>query len=206
MNRLVSTAVGAAFLIASVVSTDLAEAQKKSKFVDPAAVSSTSVLVKIGKRTVFRAIQCYNGKPGETKNTRKGLKFNPYSRRLRTLRRSGNTRSKKFKTVRALNKAGRSACRGNQNTPTPTPSTDIFSGDEVTAYGKQVLEIPSNLSANVASGRIIFSSTCTCHDEKRNETFTYLRSATSRPVMDFSEETLPDQDLAHITAYLNRFR
>lgn len=92
--------------------------------------------------------------------------------------------------------------------PTPTPSQPNFdSNGNVTEAGKTLFEIPSNLSGNISRGLELVDGNCRgCHEERIGRTFTNIRSNISKPPMFFDEVRMPDQDLADIVAYLNRFR
>ncbi len=115
-------------------------------------------------------------------------------------------------------------------TATPTGSdTDIpdsVSGDDqgsnggqtgnfddqgnVTTAGKAAFGIPSSLAANLTRGRQAYDSTCkSCHLQTgelgQGQSFSTLRQSLAGVPMFFTTTTLPDQTLADITAYLNRF-
>ena len=94
-------------------------------------------------------------------------------------------------------------------TRTPTPTTGNFDGSgNVTAAGKALFGIPSNLSANVSAGRSAWQFGCQgCHgSEKLNKTFSSYRALLKASPMFIFENDVPDSELANLTAYLNRFR
>lgn len=88
---------------------------------------------------------------------------------------------------------------------TPTATSGNFDGNgNVTAAGKSLFGIPSSLSANISSGQSVWSKNCQgCHSEKTNRTFSTYKSMIAASPMFI---TLPDSEVAHLTAYLNRFR
>jgi len=96
---------------------------------------------------------------------------------------------------------------GVTNTPAPTISFFDVNG-EMTTEGKQFLAIPVALSANIEQGLTLFSQyqCIKCHSERLNRTFETYRENLKRAPMNFNEISLPDSDLANLTAYLNRFR
>lgn len=154
--------------------------------------------------------------------------FLPLSAKVKALKRkikqaSGAAKErlmKKLPKLLAQRKAGDKACVGGPNQPTPTPGggatktpTPVASGNfdsqgNVTAAGKAAFGIPSNLAANSNTGSSFYNSLCKgCHiSEERNKSFSQYRTSTSGSPMFFTTSALPDSTLAHITAYLNRFR
>jgi hypothetical protein len=102
----------------------------------------------------------------------------------------------------------------NKITPTPNPTLTqsvpekFFDGNgNLTNFGKESLGVPLNLPANSVTGGEIYKVSCQgCHGEKSNRTFQVLRTQTAIAPMFFNSTTLPDATLAHITAFLNRFR
>ena len=95
------------------------------------------------------------------------------------------------------------------NTPAPT-ATPVISGNfdssgNVTSAGKIKFGIPSNLNANISSGRSIWNQTCAgCHSsEKTGRSFSIYKSAIRGDPMFILDKT--DQDIANLTAYLRRF-
>jgi hypothetical protein len=100
---------------------------------------------------------------------------------------------------------------GGTPTPTPTPgggSGSIFdSAGNLTLEGKTLLGIPTTLEANISRGRTVQQNNCVgCHVERSLYTFTTLRVEIAESPMFFDLERMPDQALADLTAYLNRFR
>ena len=136
---------------------------------------------------------------------------------------SGKKREKLLKLIaklRGLMPSGRAACEGGPGstpdptssgtprpTSTPNPGGNFDANGNVTAAGKAAFGIPSNLSANRSQGQTLHSQWCAgCHGEKTNRSFSSLRSSIAEPTMGFTTAQISDQTLAHITAYLNRFR
>lgn len=76
----------------------------------------------------------------------------------------------------------------------------------VTEAGKTQYGIPSNLSASISGGSSVYEANCVgCHTEYRNRTFTELREEIAKSPMLFDSTDIPDEALANITVYLNRF-
>lgn len=101
-------------------------------------------------------------------------------------------------------------------TPTPTPTpTPGAPGEELyfdaagnlTAYGKAQLGVPATLEANITRGRTAQDGYCTgCHIERTFYAFPVLRERIAQPPMFYDSSRVPDQTLADLVAYLNRFR
>jgi hypothetical protein len=102
-------------------------------------------------------------------------------------------------------------------TPTPITNSDSFflSNGDVTIAGKEVMGIPTNLSANLMRGREKYGGgdagygCMGCHSqEKRNSTYDRINRAIVDPTgpMYGIVRPMPPSDLADIVAYLNRFR
>lgn len=92
-------------------------------------------------------------------------------------------------------------------TPTPTPMRYFDAAGSLTEYGKQQLGVPSQFEATIDIGEISYTYRCTqCHGEYGGRTFSNYRTAISAPPMYFIPPVLGDNELAHLTAYLNRFR
>lgn len=170
-----------------------------------------------GGRVRTKSIYCQAKTPGTAKKQGAALRFTSFASIIKSLKSSPNSGSK-LSLNKKYNSLGKAACKatGNPN-PTPTPRatpvptqgpTGIFDNfGNVTASGKAVLGIPSNLSANVSTGKNIFNSYCTgCHDEHRNRTFGQYRVLIMQSPMLYDDQQIPDDWLASITAYLNRFR
>ena len=133
---------------------------------------------------------------------------------------------KKSNTLRALRQTRASACAdgppSDSATPTPesivtgrptatstarataspTPSNSCFDANGNTScFG-----IPNGIRGNKNSGSIIVNSDCSgCHNERLNRTYQQITSS----IQNVSQMTrfidLPQQDIADIVAYLNRF-
>ncbi len=98
-------------------------------------------------------------------------------------------------------------------TPTPTPTSTpqpmryFDSAGSLTTYGKQQLGVPNELAANIDVGAVSVNIRCLqCHGEYAGRTFGQYRTAIIAPPMYYVPPVLGDNELAHITAYLNRFR
>ena len=79
----------------------------------------------------------------------------------------------------------------------------FFANGDVTPLGKEVFEIPTNITANAFVGEAIFQHTCLdCHVKRSRPTMPLLRQAITPAPMSFTEDVFPDQDLADLTAYL----
>lgn len=148
------------------------------------------------------------------------LSFNA-SAKIATANAKKSSGSKKTKYLNAAKKAKAQAKLGNPvcgtgnspgSGPTPAPTVPAGSGNfdlsgNVTETGRALFKIPSGLVANISSGRLVFNQKCSgCHGEHQNKSFTTLRSDTAQFPMGFTAQDLPDSELAHITAFLNRFR
>lgn len=96
-------------------------------------------------------------------------------------------------------------------TPTPTPRPTQSGGNfdangNVTSQGKTAFGIPSSLNANKNTGQSTYTSNCKgCHSsENTGRSYSsYGALIKGSPMFIFD---LSDQDLADITAYLNRFK
>ena len=173
-------------------------------------------------------ISCYNGAPGIVKNKRGKLSFKNYKilarKQNQKFKKTGNKKAKnKARKFRTLFKQGKSVCealRGDQTptptpksdpNPTPTPNQDIpttyFDRDgNVNEFGKTRFGIPAQFEANILDGQTAFNRYCTgCHGERTRGSLAELRASTSKSPMLFSEEELPDQELADLLAYFRRF-
>lgn len=142
----------------------------------------------------------------------------------KSLRSASGTKKKKLSSrqnkLNSLIRGGTQACSsgppsgtpgsgpGAQPTPTPTIAPGNFaSNGDVTPLGKSTFGIPSNFSANVNTGKSIFDGLCRqCHttnNEPLNKRFPTIKQAIENAPMFI---TKPDHELAHLTAYLNRFK
>jgi cytochrome c553 len=141
------------------------------------------------------------------------------------------TIQRKIKTAKAKNREYKALCEAGPNNysggvtptiapkpttgstipvvnPTKNPSAPNFDANgNVTSTGRELFQIPVAVSANMQRGKVVQENLCgTCHLERTNRTFSYLRFRTAQDPMFFDQVTLSDQDLADLTAYLNRFR
>ncbi|MDZ4787211.1 MAG: hypothetical protein SGJ02_14150 [bacterium] len=130
----------------------------------------------------------------QAKDLKKKLKSNP---------------ALKNKHTKTKNKAkvGDIACSEGFTNPTPTPSEANFDiNGNVTLVGKINFGIPTNINADVATGLTTYNSYCAgCHDPELNRSFSEYRVRIRQSPMLYDEIQLPDQQLAQIVAYLNRF-
>ncbi len=153
--------------------------------------------------------------PGSLTNGR----FVSYAQKLRSLKQllrkaRGTKRTKLLKLIKATQLSldrNRSTCRSGPPIPSPTASPNPnanfdFSGT-TTAQGNQLFGIPGLLSGSISAGRALHQAQCSgCHGEMLNRTFSQYRSLISAAPMFYSQSEIPDQSLADLTAYLNRFR
>jgi hypothetical protein len=183
----------------------------------PAALAQVSDMRQVeftyikNKREVQVSIFCKGAIPGNTRTTRNlELRFIPLSKKLRNAKRqlqqnpANKKIGKRFKNLRALNKAARSAC--SQGGGSGGAYFDNLTGD-LTQNGRIVFGIPNGFSGNIITGQQIWSQNCVgCHEERRTLTFSELRSAISQPPMNYTSEFLSDAQLAQIMTYISRFR
>lgn len=178
--------------------------------------------VASGSRTFFCHTKGSTYVAGLLAKTNNTSTFTSYATEIKKIQRSilratGKKKTslqKKLKTYKARQKTDNPVCALGPpiQTPTPLPTSSPGSGvfdplGNVTETGKNLLQIPSGLSANISRGKTVYLSNCVgCHIERTNRTFSDLRFNTSRPPMFFNEQRLTDIDLADLTAYLNRFR
>ena len=149
-----------------------------------------------------------------------GSSFLPLAAQLKSLKLSSKRASgskkiklqKKIQKLKATIANGKTACfAGPPYNPTPSPTPASFGNFDmagnVTAVGKALFAIPSALNGNIAAGRTFWQAQCAgCHTDKLNRTMPQYRGFIAQSPMLFSEEEVPDEALANLTAYLNRFR
>ncbi|MCB0353858.1 MAG: hypothetical protein KDD64_10050 [Bdellovibrionales bacterium] len=177
---------------------------------------STSVVISNGGFSEVVDLYCGGGAPYALKTRGTRITPKPYATLVRRAKKKFTIRGvgkSSLRRLRKINKAGKSACLGLEPngtpTPTPTPSQDegyFNSAGDVTALGKQVFEIPSQLRANIWDGMIIWEQTCGCHELRSKSTMPLIREAILQEPMYFDQAALPDEDLANITAWLLKFR
>lgn len=172
----------------------------------------------VHKRKSFQAIlYCYEDVPGRVFVRAGELAFESLTdelkRKRKKRRKTGKPLKKVLAKLRSLVVQSSDVCLHPGATPTPSnappPSSNGYFEDngDVTTLGKTTFLIPAQLSANIWTGRDVFNSKCSgCHEERTNRDFQNLRTNTARSPMFYDEATLPNADLAHLTAYLNRFR
>lgn len=171
-----------------------------------ATLTAVQITYTLNFEVKSRNIYCSGKVPGEMT---KG-KFASFASKIKKIKTSGIGK-KKLPLFRALKSAGSPACQSIPSaTPTPTPAPapgNFDSNGNVSAQGKALFGIPSELSGNISEGRTFYLLQCNgCHGDKLNKTFSQLRSAISASPMFFDTSQVPDPDLADVTAYVNRFR
>lgn len=143
---------------------------------------------------------------GTTPGTAKGdlLVFSSFKKQIKKLESKPKTlkTEKQLKKLKSLRKLGSSACK---NINRDNANFDI--NGNATAIGKALFGIPIQLEANISQGKTVYLTYCTgCHVERTNYTFPVVREAIKQSPMLFDETQIPDQTLAHLIAYFNRFR
>lgn len=201
-----------ALFLLLICSAVFASLPSYAELLDPSELKETSVTVKGKKKKIY----C-NGKiSGTAKVKGDKLNFTSFAVAVRKIT-SRSQRAKKAELV-ILKKAADKECKkvasNPEATPTPIPSptptlplSNFDSMGNVTEKGKIAFEIPLNLSANVSRGRTVFSTSCVgCHIERNGRTFPQYREIIARSPMLFDESQIPNQALADLVAYMNRFR
>lgn len=131
---------------------------------------------------------------------------------------------KKIAALKKLKKAGQAECNlleeynGGEPTPTPTvaPSATPTPTPRPSCYDSQrrtsCFGIPTGILGRESVGQSLFNSFCSgCHDGsadggRRNRSYTeYLNSFSEIPEMQPYQSDYSSQDIADLTAYLNRF-
>jgi len=206
-----------------------ASESQSQTLVEQGELTSTTVTVSLSGLDSAREIYCLRTTPGQAKR-RSGTKllFTPYSTLVRNLART-KPGSAQLTLFRQLASKGKVACKSvppaptptpgasptatpapvATATPTPAPQTGNFDAQgNVTAAGRVAFGIPSGVTANVSRGKTVAQSFCTgCHSEKTNRTYSYLdQSIRSSPMLYDDSQLSRPQQLADLTAYLNRFR
>lgn len=219
-------AVVAGVVLLCPVSPLFAARAKRAVEVLESEVSTATVSIKIKKRTEQHEVSCVGLEAGVVKPRGTRLLFTSYKKKVKNLVNRG-ANAVKIERARKLNKQGGKACKsaeppgpGPEPTPTPqvtptppgpTPTPIPANFDEqgnVTTTGKITFGIPFELEANRFTGAVLYQATCYgCHGtDERGLFFNFdqIRTATSGFPMMFTELTLPNEELAHLTAYLNR--
>lgn len=198
-------------------------------------LKATTIEFKFGKKFESHEIVCFGSTPGTARDRSNGVLFTPFSHTLKTLRNNSRTKKIRLDRARALQKNGKIACTNlsappiSQPTPMPTPlpspeptttpvqpsptatptpaPANFLDNGDVTSAGKTIFGIPQNLAANKFTGQGILQNRCLgCHNENGQfSSFDYLRQKIAEPPMSFTQTTLPDEELAHLIAWLNRF-
>lgn len=87
----------------------------------------------------------------------------------------------------------------NPPTPPTTPTPPATGSDSLTGFG-----IPAGLSGSISAGQLVWTNSCTaCHSNKDGRSFGTLESALLN-VGSMRSIKLSQQELADLTAYLNR--
>lgn len=175
-------------------------------------------IVSSGSSTYSCALLANNWQSGNLDRKNSSF-FLSYKVQIANLKKSikratGSKRTKlnaKLLVLKAKSKKAQAACNAfnNGGSPTPTPSStgNFTSNGDVSAAGKITFGIPSNLSANVTTGKNLHGMLCSgCHSDKLGRSFNSLRNSISGSPMFFTSSDVTDSELANITAYLNRFR
>ena len=217
-NRLVLT-IAALAAIPFAASVSLA-AKGKTEVTTDQLINVTAPFGKKDKNAV-----CLENTPGSVKDKGGTLIFTPFTIKIRKLKKKSLTNPKvlpKLKKWRKFNKKAKKACKeARENpgaTPTPTPPTGptptpspipVFDANgNVTAEGKVFLGIPVNLDANIDAGEIAhnFHGCASHHAERTTWHYPQLESRIEQdPMFLLVPENVSYQELADITAYLNRF-
>lgn len=94
----------------------------------------------------------------------------------------------------------------SQSSSLAAQAGNFDSAGNVTERGRVKFGIPAGLPANITIGRQYVQQSCIgCHAEKVGLSFSTYRAAIANPPMGFTTAMLPDEMLAHMTAYLRRF-
>ncbi len=194
--------------------------------VNPQDISLIEVTYRVNGKDRSKEIVCLDNQPGLLRNRNGQFLFKSLQSKVRTLRKKKRENptdvrfKKRLRNTRKLYKTGKVVCQMSSPsptpslpTPTPTPTpvntvTSYFTANgDVTEAGKREFGIPSHLEANMLTGMDLWQSYCFgCHEERQRPTFDMLRSVISKEPMYYDEELLPDDELAHIMAWVSRFR
>ncbi len=178
------------------------------------SLKSSTITIKDAGKTKRKVLFCLSKTPGDAKAVSAGMRFTSYSSTIASLK-AKKVRGGKLTTYNLLKKAGTPVCKklsAGSGTPTPTPTSTPSLGNfdlngNVTSAGKAAFGIPSSLSGNIGQGRSLYGSYCTgCHVERTGKSFSYLRTSIAQSPMLFTSTEITDGMLAHITAFLNRYR
>lgn len=171
-----------------------------SLFITSLALAQQLVQTEITYKGKQVSIYCF----GDTPGTAKGeiLIFSSFKSQIKKLRSKQLTPKleRKLKRLRSYRRLGTPVCQGLN-------SGNFDLDGNATLEGKVLFGIPTNLVANISQGRQVYLTYCTgCHAERTNYTFPVVREAIKQSPMLFDEIQIPDQSLAHLIAYFNRFR
>lgn len=148
------------------------------------------------------SIYCLGTAPGTAKGDL--LVFTSFKKQIKKLKSKPLTPKieKKIKKLKAYKKLGSPAC---ENINRDSGNFDL--NGNATTTGKTLFGIPLHLEANITQGRAVYETYCVgCHVERTNYTFPVVREAIKQSPMLYDESQIPDQTLAHLIAYFNRFR
>ncbi|GEM_PF-5665400 len=148
------------------------------------------------------SIYCLGSIPGTAKGDL--LVFTSFKKQIKRLLSKPLTPKieKKIKKLKAYKKLGTPAC---ENINRDSGNFDL--NGNATIAGKTLFGIPLHLEANITQGRAVYETYCVgCHVERTNYTFPVVREAIKQSPMLYDESQIPDQTLAHLIAYFNRFR
>lgn len=192
-----------------------------AQLLDSSQLKETSVVIKGKTHRVF----CYEKTPGSVKPRDSKFLFSSFASQIKKLKSSRKKKDKsKVSSLQSLLNSSKKECGkipGSTPTPipnatqipvTPTPTqvpvvNNFDAQGNVTEKGKAAFQIPSNLSANISLGKIIYNRYCTgCHLEKTGISFPYARAIIKTSPMLYDESQIPNSELAQLIAYLNRFR
>ena len=174
----------------------------------PPKIVSTSRLKQTTVRSGGKRVKtfCLGSVPGAAKAVSGGMRFTSFAY---TLSKTPLSRRSERDRLRALSSSGVRECKRLQRIPTPTPvPIGNFDNDgNVTDLGRAIFGIPAGLPGNISTGRSVYTTKCVgCHVERTNYGFPEIRTAIARPPMLFDDAQIPNDQLSHLIAYLNRFR
>lgn len=203
-------------LIAAIVGLLPALVHASPEPVDQSQLAEIQVKYKGKKERLY----CFNKTSGTIKLRTNQIFFTALSESIKKAKKSGD--KSKLKKLTALQKQAKPLCIALPSptptppiptatpTPEPTPPSVYINFDidgNVTDAGRALFQIPVGLPANVSLGRFVLQRYCTgCHIERVNRTFPDIRESIRRAPMLYDEQQIPDSELAHLIAYLNRFR
>ncbi|MCB0355018.1 MAG: cytochrome c [Bdellovibrionales bacterium] len=178
-------------------------------------ISAVSVQLPRKGGTKEVSLFCFQGEAGKVKEKGSTLTFTSLSEIVKLKKKAykkdrSSKKKKQLQNAKKLYNASLGSCETTDSpTPTPTPGNQGTQNSyfdpqgNVTALGYDVFEIPAELSANAFLGQDVFEQTCAgCHEKRTRLTFPELRERISEEPMYFTEDEVPDEDLANLFAYL----